>query len=114
MNLGANIRKIREFRGIKQQHIADKMNLSITSYGKIERDEIEITLKRLNEISQILNVPIVTIINLTDDIFSERQAVNNYEVASTVEVYFLKERNRELMEEKGKLLLLLEKALSDS
>lgn len=51
MKLGNNIRKIREIRNIKQDYIAQQLGISLTSYGKLERDEVEITIVRANTIA---------------------------------------------------------------
>lgn len=37
LRLGNKIRKIREIKGLKQENVADKIGLSLSSYGKIER-----------------------------------------------------------------------------
>lgn len=58
MNIGCNIRKIRELKNIKQDYIAHKLNLSLTSYGKIERNEVDINLSRVHQIADVLDVSI--------------------------------------------------------
>jgi len=56
MKVGNKIKKIRELRNFTQDYMAGKLNMSISNYSKIERDEIPITLDRLEEISQVLKV----------------------------------------------------------
>ena len=65
----ANIRKIREFRNYTQDYLAAKLGISQNAYSKIELGYSNITLTRLIEISDILEV------DLTDLIKSEPDAI---------------------------------------
>ncbi len=39
MQIGDKIRKVRELKGLKQEAVADKLDMSATAYGNIERNE---------------------------------------------------------------------------
>jgi transcriptional regulator with XRE-family HTH domain len=54
--LRENIRKVRELRNYTQEYMADQMGLSISGYGKIERNDSDISLSRITQIAIILNV----------------------------------------------------------
>jgi transcriptional regulator with XRE-family HTH domain len=54
--LRENIRKVRELRNFTQEYMADQMGLSISGYGKIERNDSDISLSRITQIAAILNV----------------------------------------------------------
>jgi transcriptional regulator with XRE-family HTH domain len=54
--IGQKIKEIREARHYSQEAIAKALDISVTSYAKIERDEVEITVKRLEEIAKALKV----------------------------------------------------------
>ena len=56
MRIGAKIKKLRELKDIPQKCIAEELNLSIAGYGKIERDEVEITFSKLEAIGTILEL----------------------------------------------------------
>ena len=58
MGLGANIRKLREQRGVKQQEIADLINMHRSNYSKIENDQREISVSALDKISQFFSISI--------------------------------------------------------
>lgn len=53
---GNKIKKIREYKDYTQEYMAQRLGLSITAYGKIERDETEMTLTRLDDIAKILEI----------------------------------------------------------
>lgn len=63
----ANIRKIREFRNYTQDYLAVKLHISQNAYSKIELGYSSITLTRLIQIAEILEVDIIDIINTDDD-----------------------------------------------
>lgn len=44
MNIGSKIRKIREIKGYSQENMAIDLDMSVTGYGKIERNQVAITV----------------------------------------------------------------------
>jgi transcriptional regulator with XRE-family HTH domain len=77
-----NIKKFRELKNITREQIAADLNLSVSGYSKLERGEIEITLKRLCEIADVLDVEISQILNFNSQtIFniSNSQGVQGYD-----------------------------------
>jgi transcriptional regulator with XRE-family HTH domain len=77
-----NIKKFRELKNITREQIASDLNLSVSGYSKLERGEIEITLKRLCEIADVLDVEISQILNFNSQtIFniSNSQGVQGYD-----------------------------------
>ena len=66
MSIGQNIRKLRELRNYTQAFMAEKLELSVSGYGKIERDETDVSLNRLKEISKILETDYRNILNFDD------------------------------------------------
>ena len=62
------IRLQRLQRGLSQENMADLLNLSTTAYGDIERGKTDLTLSRLAQIAQVLDVSSLTL--LTDEAIS--------------------------------------------
>ena len=58
-----NIRKVREFRNYTQDYLAAKLQISQNAYSKIELGYSSITLTRLIQISEILQIDIVDIVS---------------------------------------------------
>jgi len=58
IKVGQNIRKIREFRGLSQEALANLAGVHRTYIGIIERAERNITLVSLEKISKALKVQI--------------------------------------------------------
>ena len=69
--VGNKIKKLRELKNYSQEYMAQHMGITPAGYSKIERDETELTLTRLNEIAKILEVDTQTILN-----FDEKQIFN--------------------------------------
>jgi len=57
------IRKIRTQMGISQEYIANKLEISQTAYSKIENQQTKIKFDTIFNISQILNVPLIELID---------------------------------------------------
>lgn len=58
LSLGATIRRLRRAKGYTQEYMAAKMNLSIRGYSKIELGETKLSVIRLFEIAEILDLSV--------------------------------------------------------
>ncbi len=58
----SNIRKIREYRNYTQDYLAAKLKISQNAYSKIELGYSNITLNRLVEIAEVLEIELVDLI----------------------------------------------------
>ena len=107
MKIGCNIRKIREMKNIKQDYIAHQLSLSLTSYGKIERDEVELSLTRINQIAKVLDVSINLVIffDVNDILSLPKRDDFYYQQVIT----FMQENIRQLTAENSKLIQMVEK-----
>jgi len=47
MEIGQNIRKIRELKGYTQEYIAKELEINQRNYSRIENNELELSLNRL-------------------------------------------------------------------
>ncbi len=56
LNVGNKIKKLRELRNFTQDYMAEALQMSQAGYGKIERDETDISLSRLQQITEVLKV----------------------------------------------------------
>lgn len=70
-SIGNKIRKVRELQNVTREQIAADLGISLNGYGKIERNETDPTLKRLEQIADILKVDVLQLIN-----FDEKQVFN--------------------------------------
>jgi transcriptional regulator with XRE-family HTH domain len=72
INPETKIKQIRELKNITQEYVADRLGLSTRAYSKIETGETQLTISRLNEISDVLGVDPLEVIG-----FDDKQIFNN-------------------------------------
>jgi transcriptional regulator with XRE-family HTH domain len=71
MKVGESIKKLRELKNFTQQHMATELDLSVSGYGKIERDETDVSLNKLERLAEVLGVDLNTILS-----FDQRSIFN--------------------------------------
>jgi len=64
--LGTKIRKLRELKNYKQDHMAELLGISTNAYGKIERDETDVSHDRLEQIAKALDLTVTDILNFDE------------------------------------------------
>ncbi|NJL75162.1 MAG: helix-turn-helix transcriptional regulator [Saprospiraceae bacterium] len=74
VQIGANIRQIRQLRNFKQEDLAQQLDISVVAYGKIERGESDVSISRLSQIASILEVDLLTIVG-----FNEKKVLTVYQ-----------------------------------
>jgi transcriptional regulator with XRE-family HTH domain len=63
MNIGDNIKKFRELKNITREKMAADLDMSVSGYSKVERGEIDLTISRIQQIAQTLEVDVSQILN---------------------------------------------------
>lgn len=101
------IKNIRELRNLTQEYIASQLNISLRAYSKIESGETQLTIKRLNEISEILKISPIELLSFDErNIFQSFAGANKSVVPLSSEdvvgqlkeiIFFLKEQNNTLL-----------------
>lgn len=104
--LGTKIKKLREIKNYKQDYMAEKLGLSVNSYGRIERDEVEVSHERLEQIAKALDLSVQDILSFDEKILisflSSNQSLG-YNYSGTINNYAFSEAERKLIEDKFKL-----------
>ena len=59
MTVNEKIRKFREAKDWSQEQMAEKLNMSLNGYAKIERGESKIYLDKLEQIAQVFDIDVV-------------------------------------------------------
>jgi transcriptional regulator with XRE-family HTH domain len=57
-SIGFKIKNFRQVRNITQEGMSELLNMSTSNYAKIERGEIDMTIKRLQEIAKVFGVEV--------------------------------------------------------
>lgn len=69
MTLGTKIRSLRNLKGLSREQLAEKLNISLTAYSKIERDETDVNYSRLESIAQALEVSVQELMSFGEKVF---------------------------------------------
>ncbi|WP_216092868.1 helix-turn-helix domain-containing protein [Candidatus Marithrix sp. Canyon 246] len=66
MEVHENIKFIRQFKSFSQEQMAEKLEMSLNGYAKIEQGKVDINLSRLKKISEIFGVELEKLVGLND------------------------------------------------
>lgn len=100
------IKNIRELKNYTQEYIANKLNLSIRAYSKIETGETQLTINRLNEISDILEVDPIELLG-----FDHQQVFNNCKQEGNIGINYIQMSDK-LIEQYEKRIQTLESQIT--
>ena len=76
--IAANIRHKREYRNYTQEYLALKLNISQNAYSKMEMAKTKLSLQRLYEIADILDIPPGELLGIT------LSAVSSYKMGDSL------------------------------
>ncbi|MBR5249568.1 MAG: helix-turn-helix transcriptional regulator [Bacteroidales bacterium] len=108
-----NIYKLRRDKGLSQEEVANLMDISLTSYRKIEKGTTTLISDRISQLAAALGITEDEL--LLGNTFNHRQLQQEVKVSQqenqrlTLEINHLKH----LLEEKEKQIQLLEHAVAD-
>ncbi len=106
MPIHEKIRLLRQVKGLTQEEVADKLNLSVNGYGKIERGNCDINLHRLEQIAEVFGVEIVDLLGSTDRYVFNLSCTNNMDTQNNLN--YAPTSNIELQSELEKQQLIIQ------
>jgi len=63
MDVGKNIKQLRELKNFTQSFMADNLNMSIGGYSKIESGQTDVSFSKIQQIADILETDLGTLLN---------------------------------------------------
>ncbi len=96
--LGDKIRYFRNLKGWSQDDMADKLDISLPAYSKIERNITDVSYKRMNQIAGVFGITVIELLSLSTKP-SEQSDLQNT----------LREKEKEINKLQKKVIELLEK-----
>lgn len=97
MNIGVTLKKLRKRKGLSQQEVADKSNISRTYISQIESGEFNPTVETLESIGKVLCIPfpIISFLSLDINSIPESRREDYLKIEPTItamiEEFFFKE-----------------------
>ena len=92
------IRKARVLKGLSQENVADMLGISTTAYGDIERGKTALSIKRAQELSKVLDIPVLwdenelTKSSPIDTLLEENKYLKAENLRLEIELKFWKEK----------------------
>lgn len=114
MTIGEKIRNQRNKLNISQQEIAGYLGLTQRAYSKIENDEVQIKIDRLEEIAQILQTSAADLLTkeatqhfekVQNSQFGNHNTMNNFNNSSEELMKLIQQKEQEVLELKELLKL---------
>ncbi|WP_439258053.1 helix-turn-helix domain-containing protein [Lonepinella sp. BR2271] len=102
MKLNQKVRTIREMNHWTQEQMAEKLDMSVNGYAKIERGESKLSLEKLEQIANLFNMDALEFMNATQKgvYFLHNDSVDN-------NVVYYGQNDESLLAEIEKLKLML-------
>ena len=109
MELTEKIKELRKKRDWSQEIVANKLNISLNSYGALERGETDINLSRVEELARIFEVDIsFFFINDSEKLSRRKGDMNRRLDDITIEDYHLLEIEKYKLERDREIKTLAE------
>jgi transcriptional regulator with XRE-family HTH domain len=94
LKIGKKLRLLREKYDMTQEYMANELEISISGYSRIERDEVKLSIDKLIKVCKIMNLEIDDLIYRSDtEILSEEL----YE--SDIDRQFKPNKNAQILQE---------------
>lgn len=73
LRIGKKIKQLRELKNYSQDFMAKQLKMSVPGYGRIERNEVDVSMERANQIATVLGISLTELVS-----FDEKYIFNNY------------------------------------
>jgi transcriptional regulator with XRE-family HTH domain len=105
------IRNIRELKDLKQEYVAKQLGISTRAYSKIETGETQLTIARLNEISQVFGIAVEEILGFDKSLIFNNNPINQqggkYVAYNNTDVERIEALYKALLDEKERTIQML-------
>lgn len=85
---GRNIKRFRDILGVKQETLADKLDMTQQAFSKLEQKE-SVDEKTLNKVAEVLQIPIEALKNMTDEaaVNIVANTFNSHDTSTSISYY---------------------------
>lgn len=88
MKVAEKIRSIRKSKDWTQEEMAEKLNMCVNAYAKIERGETNALNPKIEKIAQILGVELFELISMDKNVYFANDNWSNNVIGSSTEIAF--------------------------
>jgi transcriptional regulator with XRE-family HTH domain len=94
----STIRVIRESNGLSQEYVASKLDITQQAYSNIEKHPENASIKRLKQISEVLSVPVTSLIGESESYIQQNFQQQGGQAATIIHIQGIPEHERMLYE----------------
>ncbi len=99
MEIGTKVKKLRELRNFTQEFMAASLEMTPSGYGKIERNESEVSFQKLEKIAEVLGIKVEDIVNFNEKMVFNIMNNNNSNNGYVVNNNTMSDNEKKLYEE---------------
>lgn len=88
MKVAEKIRSIRKSKNWTQEEMADKLNMCVNAYAKIERGETNTLNPKLEKIAQLFGIDLFDLISMDKNVYVANDNSTNNVIGSSTEIAF--------------------------
>ncbi len=104
IDIGVQIRKVRELKDYTQQYMADQLSISQKTYSNIENGVTKVDLTRVVKIAELLEISLIQLLSFNQDILFKSNSFKNDIRQYQDYIEFLEKENRFLKQQIDKLI----------
>jgi transcriptional regulator with XRE-family HTH domain len=93
-NISTIIKSIRETKGYSQSYMAKKLNITQQAYSSIEKSPENMSLKKLYDIAELMQVEIITLLGIENEYVQNNfNQQGGYAVTKLINYYSVEEKD---------------------
>ncbi len=82
MKIGQKIKVLREMKNFTQEYMADRLGVAQSAYSKLEKEDTDISLSKLEKISEIFNISVEDLLKINENVVFNNFNSTNIQQAS--------------------------------
>ena len=109
------IASLRIKKGLSYENMANDLSISTSAYRKIETGETKLTLERLFRISELLDAPLLSLLEVSNDVFQQTNNESATGYQQKIENFYQESREvyEKLLQSKDEQIALLRQIVGD-
>lgn len=112
MDIGENIRKIRDLKGVSQEVLSHEIGISQKQLSRIETNQVSPTLALLEKICESLEIKLSELLNFNENLvfnnYNQNQGDGEFGVYNNTEVRQIEHLYQKLLDAKDQTIRTLE------
>ena len=116
MDIGENIRKVRDLKGFSQQALAESIGLSQKQLSRIETNQVSPTFDTLEKICEALGITLKNLLLFNEDLvfnnYNENHNGGKFIAYNNTDIKQIENLYKQLLAEKDKIISMLEAKVS--